>query len=648
MNHRIIAIIAIILPLSLLAQDFSHQSYDWEEKPERLELTDSEKEADAVLLLNRQIMEYVETEEGIDMYSTEHAIIRANTSRAIDENNKVFIPMRGDAEIVELKARSISPDGTITELNQDNIKDISNYEEYGNFKIFALEGAEVGSDLEYLYTLRKEPSMYGREVVQTSVPIRLAEYQIISPQRLVFDARAYNGLPAFKETKDEENDLRTISTTVKNVPPEVEELYSLGRANKLKFAYKLDLVYYQNGNARRFHTWKEVSGNIYNNLSAEDNSKALSKILKKEKLTNLSGEAQIKAVEQYFKTLINFNPNVPSSQVDDVLQQKYADENGMTRLLMEAFSQLDITYRLVVTSNRYESRFDDEFEDFTNLSEFLLYFPEYDAYITPGRPDHRYGYAPHYLADNYGLYITHSDFTGTFGTVKYIPLAPRTATASRNDITISFDKDMEFVEVDRVNTLKGYRAQSYRAGFEYSDENGREQFLEAVVKSGAPEAELLDSELENESIADISSGKPMIIKSKIKASSLLENAGDSYLFNVGMVIGLQSELYQEAERSQPIEMDYPMTYRHVIQFEIPDGYELIGLEDAELDKVYKGEEGPVARFVSTAKQDGNQITIEIDEYYEDIHFDIERYEEFREVINAAANFNKVVLVLEEK
>ncbi|MEL7534269.1 MAG: hypothetical protein AAFN10_23390, partial [Bacteroidota bacterium] len=252
------------------------------------------------------------------------------------------------------------------------------------------------------------------------------------------------------------------------------------------------------------------------------------------------------------------------------------------------------------------------------------------------------------LADNNGLYITSSEYTGVFGTVKYIPLAPRSATSSRNDIEIIFDKDMEYVEVDRVNTLQGYRAQSYRAAFEYSDENGREQLIDALVKSGATEAEVLETDIKSERIADISSGKPLIIASKIKASSLLENAGDSYLLNVGMVIGLQSELYQESERAQPIEMDYPMTYNHNISFNIPDGYELVGLEEANLDKTYKGDEGYVARFVSNAKQEGNKVTIEIQEFYEDIHFDVERYEEFRQVINAAANFNKVVLVLEEK
>ncbi|MEL7534420.1 MAG: DUF3857 domain-containing protein, partial [Bacteroidota bacterium] len=400
MNYRLFALVLLALPLSLWAQDYTHKSYDWEETPLRVELTEDEKEADAVRLLNRQIMEYVETDEGIDMYSTEHAIVRANTTRAVDENNKVFIPMRGDAEIVVLKARSISPDGTITELNEDNIKDISNYEEYGNFKIFALEGAEAGADLEYLYTLKKEPSMYGREVVQSSIPIRLAEYQIISPQRLEFATAAYNGLPEFELTEDDELEIRTITSKAENVPPEVEELYSLGSANKMKFAYKLDIVRYQNGQARRFHTWKEVSGNIYRNLSPEKSSKALGKLLKKEKFASMGGEEKIKAVEQYFKTLINFNPGVNISEVDDIIRQKYADESGMTKVLMDAYNQLEVTYRLVITSNRYQSRFDKEFEDFTNLDEFMLYFPEYDTYVVPGRPDQRYGYPPHYLADN--------------------------------------------------------------------------------------------------------------------------------------------------------------------------------------------------------------------------------------------------------
>jgi len=41
-----------------------------------------------------------------------------------------------------------------------------------------------------------------------------------------------------------------------------------------------------------------------------------------------------------------------------------------------------------------------------------------------------------------------------------------------------------------------------------------------------------------------------IINSNLKISSFIENAGNSYLFKIGELIGRQVELYQEHERQR--------------------------------------------------------------------------------------------------
>jgi len=52
-------------------------------------------------------------------------------------------------------------------------------------------------------------------------------------------------------------------------------------------------------------------------------------------------------------------------------------------------------------------------------------------------------------------------------------------------------------------------------------------------------------------------------------------------------------------------------------------------------------------FISSHEYSENNFTITIEEYYKEIFIDPEDYEGFRSVVNAAANFNKVVLVLEK-
>jgi hypothetical protein len=46
--------------------------------------------------------------------------------------------------------------------------------------------------------------------------------------------------------------------------------------------------------------------------------------------------------------------------------------------------------------------------------------------------------------------------------------------------------------------------------------------------------------------------------------------------------------------------------------------------------------------------DKNVMVVTIREYYKEIVAPVARYEDFRKVINAAADFNKVILVLEKK
>ena len=53
-------------------------------------------------------------------------------------------------------------------------------------------------------------------------------------------------------------------------------------------------------------------------------------------------------------------------------------------------------------------------------------------------------------------------------------------------------------------------------------------------------------------------------------------------------------------------------------------------------------------FDATYEISGNVLSIKIDEWYDRVYYPIEKFEEFRKVVNAAADWNKVVLVMKEK
>ena len=52
-------------------------------------------------------------------------------------------------------------------------------------------------------------------------------------------------------------------------------------------------------------------------------------------------------------------------------------------------------------------------------------------------------------------------------------------------------------------------------------------------------------------------------------------------------------------------------------------------------------------FISTYTLNDAELLINIHEFYKEIYYPVDTFEEFRKVINASADFNKVVLVLEK-
>lgn len=84
-----------------------------------------------------------------------------------------------------------------------------------------------------------------------------------------------------------------------------------------------------------------------------------------------------------------------------------------------------------------------------------------------------------------------------------------------------------------------------------------------------------------------------------------------------------------------------------IVFKIPDGYRIVNPEAAEMNITGIAGGETAFGFVSEWTCSGNIYTVDIDEYYKKVFVEPAEFSGFWDVINAAANFNKVVLVLEK-
>ena len=127
----------------------------------------------------------------------------------------------------------------------------------------------------------------------------------------------------------------------------------------------------------------------------------------------------------------------------------------------------------------------------------------------------------------------------------------------------------------------------------------------------------------------------------------MEKAGNKWLVRIGDVIGPQVEMYQEKPRQFPMELHYPHVLDRKIRFEIPKGYRIKNLEDLNIRHVHPASGEPTMSFVSSYKVENNLLTIQVTEEYRKTYYPLREYEIFKQIINAAADFNKIALILEK-
>ena len=638
-----IIVLALFLCTSQVFSQF-YKTYDWAKKPTLHKLTDKEAKESSVGVLEKYIVEYSMPKIDQDglKYETTHTIARVLDEKGIKTHNTVYISMYDVIDIVDIKARTITPSGKVTLLNKDNIKELKNVEEYGDFKIFAIEGAEKGSEIEVLYTLKKEFSAFGRETLQKSYPIRKLEYDFIygeMPGRI----KVYNANGEFVEKSY--NGAKGKQLVLENIVPMVEEEYATPDANKTYVAFQ---CFGPGTNVTDSMLWNNVVTNITQGLFPEAPNAEIAKIatnlLKGQKTDDFTKAYLIDDHIKKNYTIVKNNNN-QLSDIDYIIRNKTASELGIIQVYAHFLKAANVEYLPVITSNVYEHKFDAEFFNPSALREFLIYIPKTYNYILPNRVDYRLSEIPPSILGNTGIFVNNKR---QYNFYKITQKDPDYSRIVRN-MDISFKEDMEYVQIDQNQEYYGHWAMNNRAFLNLAPEQSIKEFEDYLTGSGIEDKVVKKYETQNKEMTQLEYNIPFLVNTTITSESLLEEAGDSYIFQVGKVIGTQSELYQETKRINPIQMQYPNRYNYEIVVNIPQEYEIEGMESLVIKKELLDEEGnQKCKFESNYKLEGNKLIITIEEFYKEFEYDIAEYEGFREVINAASDFNKAAILMNPK
>jgi len=650
-NHLVLsALFLMLLGSTYVLGQTKYQPYNWDDQ--RAIFASSEADTLGLYAVKSTIryqFAYDENEEFI-CYKTKHQIFKVNNDEAVSSTNRIYIPMRSTSEIMAVKARAFGKDGSVKELDDSNIKELED-EEVG-YRIFAIEGAEVGGEVEYYYTLKLAGFTFGSEYLQDDFPILDYSFELVAPENLEFEFKLYNddSQVVQTDTTDQEN---SYKFSERFIPALHEEGFSVHNASRKRLEFRLS--YNSFAGKSRLNTWSAAGKRVFDAAMSRDKEeeKALLKIMKSLGITPEMGWQGMLMAEHKIKTGY-FLDNKTGDVADHLVfieKNKFGSARGYARLYAGLAEKLGIPYEMVVTCDRFDARLDPEFENWTLLDDFMLYFPEQNTYLTPDAFSFRVGTIPSDKITNNALFIKPEpiqDYVYPVTQIRQLPEPDYQSNFDNLDIEVSFNDNLEGNTVDVKRSFVGYSAQYYKASTLVLEEDDKKKMLDEIVKYLALDADIKNIEVTE---ADMSYQKwlePYTVSSTFESNGYIEKAGNTILFKVGELIGPQTEMYQDNIRQTDVVNSYNRGYLRKIQVKLPEGYALANPEDITLKKEVKDGDKAIYIFDANYEISGSDLLITIDEWYDRIYYPKEQFEPFRAVVNAAADWNKIVLVLNKE
>jgi hypothetical protein len=477
-----------------------------------------------------------------------------------------------------------------------------------------------------------------------------ARFRLTIPAHLIFDVKGYNGFEKVMDSVIEEE--RITEWSARKLPYISDEKYS-GRDRYLSnVQYKLSYNLAREKSVR-MNTWNELAKGVYSSTH-ELSKKEIAAVETLVKKINIKSDAfeeqKISQLDDYIKTHFNIDEDAIGDdvdQIDRIVKSKTTNKIGAVKLYIALFEKYNIAHQLVIPSKRNEMPLDEEFENYRLVDEFIIYFPGTRQALDPGDATTRYPIINPYWAGTNGLFIRETsigDFKTALAEFDSIPILPYEASTSDIEATLSVNPSGDTVMIKSMQLLTGYSASSYRPIFKFLEKDKQDEVVKDIIKNVGKSTVISNIKVDNPEMTHSLTNAPLRIHGEIKSAELVERAGTDLLVKLGEVIGTQAEMYQEDERQLPILLSYPHTLKRILRFKVPQGYRVKNLKDVEFNVT---DSKKTMGFVSAYTLEGDEIKVDVKEYYLQTEYPKDQIDIFRKVINAAADFNKVVLVLEK-
>ena len=630
-----IVFIIILFTYTINSYSQYYKGYKWEKEPNIVDITVDNINDSSVGIFEKTIVEFISGKfsNTIIKYETHHYQIKVLNDKGISRHSNIIIPMNEVINLVDIKVRILNENGELSEFDSKTIHELDDFESSANFKNFHLAGVKNNSTIEVLYTLEKQYNIHGNKILQKSYSIKKSEFLLI-PGPTEGIIKTYGVDSKVKDTLIKTRPIKIIE--INDIPSIIDEEYATAIANRQRLSFQCPLP---DDNMNQEDYWENIVSNISpimfpKNIHPKIFETSSELIQKNEKnVYNIANK-----IDDYIKNhfTISENDNASLNNIDYILTNKTSNDFSIIQVYTQLLTAAGVNYEIVITANRYYNRFDSEFFDPNILREFLIYFPEEKKYIAPNRLEYRIGEAPFDLLGNYGIYI---DRLSNFYFSEIIQSDKSYSRIKRN-ITLDFERKFKKVIIDEYQEYSGHWATNNRSMLNFSDEKGLAAFEDYLTATGIANKKVLNYDIINGELFQKNYNTPFIVNSTISTESLTTKIKNKYVVKIGNVIGIQSQLYKEIDRFHPIEITYPNQYDYRIVVKIPKGYIIEGLEGLIFNKNYISLMGnKICKFESNYEINENELVISIQEFYKNLRYQKNRYNEFRDVINSASDFH---------
>ena len=569
-----------------------------EEIPKAAEYPDYE----AVVLLNKGILTI---ESGNSLYKAlfeKHKIIKIFTKKGFKYGN-IIIPHSKNDNIENIQARTISPEGQITELKQENIFRLEQYPGTAFYSAqnavkFALPALSEGCIIDYSYQVYKDIRNYiSRWDFQERIPtehsyIRLAipgEWELKYRQNNIDLKPEIDQAPAgFKSVYEwelfdiEALEIDEFMPAYRNVVKSVE--FAPPGIKKWE-----DIVDWYSDVFEKSQTGgdeiREFTQELVNNLNSNYD--------KMEKIYNW-----VSSNIRYVTIEID-EGNIRPEKAEKVFEYRYGDCKDMTALMHKMAEATDIEIYPVLISTSYNGKIDTSFATPNNFVHAIAYCPEIGQgiWLDPTAKNYPFGEIPHYLQGLNGLIISQK-------LEKNFQKLPST---SHQDNQATYNLDLTFPEDNKIlilgkTLLTGNKAAEFRRNYMDLDSSRIHKILQKYYVK-----KYFRSNLENYNIKNLEpSRSPLELDFK-----LIKNVRDSINSNIILQpLNLIDFNYQDnfilSDRRHPIKFDYPYKKSLKLNINLPRNYNIFPAQAA--DSLIT----PISRYFYRCRGSNNNYTINLE------------------------------------